>query len=228
MTRIACSPIRSSAIDLSVCSANMALTSTWRVLDHPHGSDHLPILVTFSHASTAIQAETTTAIRTKSIDWEQYNNFVQLGVINKIDDLQSNTEKYLHLVDIIRESAISSSPRLPRRHGTRVPKSWWCAELTHLYDSKKRAYSAFKRIGGQTVFLAYQQAETRFRRMKCEKKKSNWMELCGTFNKDTPLAKMNTLARRFPGQSRLNRAVISSCSWQACFAEQLAAPTPCR
>lgn len=46
-TRVACPPIRCSALDLSICSESIALDCTWTVLDSTHGSDHLPIMVTY-------------------------------------------------------------------------------------------------------------------------------------------------------------------------------------
>jgi hypothetical protein len=44
-TRIAAPPGESSAIDLTLCSVDLALhQGLWRVLDDAGGSDHLPIL----------------------------------------------------------------------------------------------------------------------------------------------------------------------------------------
>lgn len=116
ITRVACPPIRPSAIDLSVCSANITLGFTWRVLDHPHGSDHLPILLTYSYGSTPVATVHSSAIKISKIDWDQYNNLVQIGLLNKIQEIQSSTEKYAKLVEM-------------------------CAELTRLYVTKKQAFS---------------------------------------------------------------------------------------
>jgi exonuclease III len=48
-TRIAEPPRRSSAVDLTLCTSDLALTEyTWTVLEDAAGSDHLPILTSFA------------------------------------------------------------------------------------------------------------------------------------------------------------------------------------
>lgn len=44
-TRISPPPNRSSAVDLTLCSPNFGFTATWKTLDSPGTSDHLPILI---------------------------------------------------------------------------------------------------------------------------------------------------------------------------------------
>ena len=48
LTRIACPPIRSSAVDVAFCSDDIALKFCWSTTDNFAGSDHLPIYLTFN------------------------------------------------------------------------------------------------------------------------------------------------------------------------------------
>lgn len=82
MTRIACPPTPCSSIDLSVCTASVALNCHWRILNHTHGSDHLPILVSFN-TPLLVQSPISSDL-CKKIDWIMYTDLVQKALVKKL------------------------------------------------------------------------------------------------------------------------------------------------
>ena len=44
-TRIPKPPAQESRLDISLCSNSLSLDCQWKVIDDPHGSDHLPIII---------------------------------------------------------------------------------------------------------------------------------------------------------------------------------------
>lgn len=229
ITRIACPPNRGSSIDLSVSSSNIALNCTWQVLDQTHGSDHLPILITYQHHQTSDPVPNhgdPVSINTNKVNWELFNHFVEIGVQNKVSDNMPPLTKYQVLTEIITESARAASPR-PPQHGkrSRAPKVWWCPELSTLYEAKRIAFRQFQRIGGRPAYLAYRKSEAQFRLIKNQRKKEKWLEFCSSLNKDTSLTSMYAMARRFRGQGSTRQRDLNSGNWQHEFASILAPPT---
>ena len=51
-TRIAAPPGRESCLDISLCSASLSLDCEWKTIQDPHGSDHLPIVITITNGFT--------------------------------------------------------------------------------------------------------------------------------------------------------------------------------
>ena len=80
VTRIACPPARSSAVDVAVCSDDIALKFNWCTTDNPAGSDHLPIILHFNHLISNTFTYIPNIDLTKYISWEQYTLRVDEGL----------------------------------------------------------------------------------------------------------------------------------------------------
>lgn len=223
-TRIACPPIVSSALDISLCTTNMGLASSWQVIDDPHGSDYLPILVSYNTANDKPLSSPCPAINlTKHILWDEYKERVSQATFFDEDIL---IDHYESMITLIKNSAIQSQSKpipcgnILRNHS---PKAWWTPELSNLYKQKKEAFRLFKRVGGRLEFLAYKRQEAVFKRLKKQRKTESWREYCSTLTKDTPLSNMFSMAKKFRGGTS-NRC-ISSNEWIPDFVSKLAPPT---
>lgn len=228
VTRIACPPHPGSSIDLSVCTANIALDCEWNVLDHTYGSDHLPILVSINIPS--VRRSPRTINLCNKIDWPRYTDYVLTASADKIYNAQNTNQKYASLIEAITESARAAQP-LPRGEAgarfcsARTPKFWWNDTLTTLHRNKKIAFQQFKRIGGQVEFLAYKKAQAAFKLEKNKAKAIKWKEYCSSINKDTNLSAMYRMARRYRGKQVRDQLTISSNDWMPDFANILAPPS---
>lgn len=233
-TSIARPPVRSSALDLSVCSADISLDCDWHLLDHPHGSDHIPILITYppsASAPTNPRNDSPTTISTNNINWAIFKECVQLGMSVCDNPQETAIERYTTLHEVMIESARSAAkPRFSAHHQPHKPKVWWCPELSQLYARKRKAFTLFKKHGGRIEYDSFQEAESTFDRRKNELKRASWRDFCSTLTKDTPLTKMFEMARRYRGHDKQQQRVMSTGEWQAEFACKLApsfvAPPP--
>lgn len=132
ITRVACPPRPCSSIDLSICSANIALNCTWQVLNQTHGSDHIPIIVGYNYGRSLPIVAQSGRIRTKNIKWDLFNDHMQRELNIKIKEIQEPVEQYsLYTEVLIGATQTASSSRLRVNNliqNERVPKPWWCGE----------------------------------------------------------------------------------------------------
>ncbi|KAL4121228.1 hypothetical protein QTP88_013784 [Uroleucon formosanum] len=109
-----------SAIDLSFCSSDISWYLSWHSLSEPHGSDHIPIIVTakinrLSHfTKRSVNLDTAVNIHSSfnfnKANWSSFS----LQAQNSIASLTNNNPSILYystLTSIINNSAESSTPR---------------------------------------------------------------------------------------------------------------------
>lgn len=189
-TRIACPPIQASALDISVCSANLALKCSWQVGENPHGSDHLPIVITYALSQSLTTHLLHSRNLLKHIIWDK---FKQTIINSTIFEDAPTLDGYERFINFIVESATSSQSKPfsnEVRHFRYTPKLWWTAEIDACYKNKQTAFRNFRRIGGRVEYLQYKQLDAKFRSLKSSSKKIKWREYCSSLNKDTPLSSM--------------------------------------
>lgn len=134
-TRIAAPPAFNSAIDLSLCSSNIALDCTWQVLDHTGRSDHLPIVIEYRRQKDTIRPMPKRAI-TKYIDWGVYRPALATILT------ESNAPGgmlYESLLEAMLVGALEAQTK-PMPTSTvfqrkAEPKAWWNAELQEKYNA---------------------------------------------------------------------------------------------
>lgn len=158
ITRVATPPTLCSAIDLSLCSSSEALACAWRVLDCPHGSDHIPIIVDYrKRPEVRPRAGANTRCLSKHINWETY----RAALIERLSLTESWS--YENLLVAITESAVDAQTvplrSVPKTYQHGTPKHWWNADLQTKYAAKKEAFRNFRRNGARVEFLAYKHAE---------------------------------------------------------------------
>lgn len=227
VTRIAPPPDRNSAIDLSVCSCQIALNCTWKVLDHPSRSDHLPILISYNNHPVPVACPSRPRPLTKHIDWQRFRCSVQGQLPASMSE--SPTELYNSFISIVRSSAIAAQtkpmPSTNARSNRGCQKNWWNDDMQHKYQRKKYTFQQFKRVGGRHEFLEYKKAEAQFHQARKQSKRKVWREFCTSITKDTPLATLYSMAKSYRGQAPSRpRSVLGSENWMTDFCDKLAPP----
>lgn len=228
ITRIAAPPALCSAIDLSLCSASVALSCSWRVLDCPNGSDHIPIIINFrKRPEIRPRTGANTRCLSKHINWDTY----RAALVDRLS--VSESWSYDNLLAVITSCAVEAQTvplnLLPRsiQHG--LPKHWWNADLQTKYNAKKEAFRNFRRNGARAEFLAYKHAEAVFKRARRLSKRECWRSFCSSLNASTSLSTLYTMARRFRGVNSDTRSIVSPDEWLPAFCDKLAptyAPLP--
>ena len=94
-----------SAIDLTIASPDIFITSEWYPLDSLHGSDHTPINININKKVDTFQNQSH-RINLKKIDWEKfYTHINDNNTINSESYIKkSTTGKFTHLSDLILQA----------------------------------------------------------------------------------------------------------------------------
>ncbi|XP_062706798.1 uncharacterized protein LOC134287819 [Aedes albopictus] len=152
---------RDSRLDLSICSSSLSLECTWKVIQDPHGSDHLPIVVSISNGSRQPPSIDISYDLTKHIDWGKYAEAIIDG--EQSVEILPPREEYQFLSELIISSALQAQRRpVPGPSARRKPPNpWWDSECTEIYREKSAAFKEFRKRGSVENFKRYQKAGSR-------------------------------------------------------------------
>ena len=169
-----------SAIDLSICSSNIAMDFNWSVNNYLHGSDHYPIHLKYSEN---IPTCSPPKWKEKEADWNKYRQSIHID--KEFESFPSHLEAYSYLTEKIINSAEASIPKTgnqPRRPA--VP--WWDKKCNVLRKIARKCYRKFKNTGSQTSKIIYQRALARKRRYFRKAKRESWMYYVNGITSKTP------------------------------------------
>ena len=127
-----------SAIDLSICSSDIALDFNWSVIEYLNGSYHFPI-----HLKLARNVPTETAAKSKphEADWAKYKEGIKLD--RSFEYFDSHLEACAYFTDVMLTSAEDSIPRTTGKpHRPAVP--WWDKKCGTLRKITRRSYKKYK------------------------------------------------------------------------------------
>ncbi len=227
LTRIASPPFRSSAVDLTLCSASLSFDCACRVLDDPGGSDHLPIVTSLSSISIPILYDIPAPIfdLTRHLDWHQFSDRL-LEAIFDAPDITDLEEKYAFFVNMVRSAALASQTNTPRS-GFRFPLApaiWWDDECGEKKRAALEAFREFRNRGNLTTYDKYLQAQRDFQKLCKQKKSESWRIYCSTLNFQTRLSDVWRMARRFRNPRSSSGGVASSRIWIDKFVDKITPP----
>jgi ribonuclease HI len=227
LTRIASPPYRSSAVDLTLCSAGLSLDCAWHVLDDPGGSDHLPIVTSLSSISIPILYDIPAPIfdLTRHLDWHRFGDRV-LEAMSDLPNLTNMEEKYALFVNIIRSAALAAQNNTPRS-GFRFPLApavWWDEECSSKKKLVLDAFREFRNCGNAVNYEAYTNIQRDFQKLCRRKKTESWRLYCSTLNFQTRLSDVWRMAKRFRNP-RSSSGGTSSCGlWLNSFVDKITPP----
>lgn len=227
LTRIASPPFRSSAVDLTLCSAGLSLDCTWRVLEDPGGSDHLPIVTSLSSISVPILSDIPAPIfdLTRHLDWHQFSDRI-LEAIFEAPNFSVLEEKYAFFVNSIRSAAMAAQTKTPRSgfHFPLAPAIWWDDECQKLKEINLAAFREFRNRANNENYENYSKTEKEFQKICRLKKTESWRLYCSTLNYQTRLSDVWRMAKRFrnPRSSSGGRATCGV--WMDNFVNKISPP----
>jgi exonuclease III len=150
-----------SAIDLTLCSENLAHKLTWRILPDSFNSDHFPISISIPQWSSS------KAARRKWLynraDWPLYERFTTETIRPDVYwDVDTFTEKII-------DAAMKSIPQTSGRVG---PKSvpWWCPEVKMAIKRRRKRLRSLRRL--QSSDSEYYEALARFQEARAASRKA--------------------------------------------------------
>jgi ribonuclease HI len=226
-TRIAAPPFRSSAVDLTLCSASLSLDCEWRVLDDPAGSDHLPIVTSMNSFPLPILENPSTPIfdLTRHINWENFRDRV-LEAIHDAPDMYTMNERYALFVHAIHSSALAAQTRIPslNQRFNLLPAVWWDSDCEDAKNAKLLAFREFRANGILENYENYISAEKDFHKLCDRKKSESWRRYCSTINFQTRLSEVWKMAKRFRNPRNSTGGVKSCEVWMPDFVAKITPP----
>lgn len=221
ITRIAQPPYRDSRLDLSICTSTLSLDCTWEVIQDPHGSDHLPILISIKNGNNHNEHVNVAYDLTRNIDWNRYEATIAEAVESVT--VLSPREEYSFLESLIRSSALQAQTKRVPGSSVRVRPSslWWDSECTEVYKDKSSAFKEFRRHGTVELYIKYAELETKLRNLIKGKKRGYWRRFVDGLSKDTSMSVLWSTARRMRNYVPTNESEQVSTSWVLKFAKKI-------
>jgi ribonuclease HI/exonuclease III len=180
-TRIGYENQRSSAIDLTLVSADLAASATWNVGTDPLQSDHLPLHLVLDDADPdEAEMDRTPKFQYHKADWQLFQSRLAAECTHR-DPSDPDTETYYENIrNMILAAADAAIPkRAPGPGGKhRHSASWWntaCAEAT---TAKRRALRRFKTDMSEANRTALREATAKCRATADNAKREHWEQFC--------------------------------------------------
>lgn len=148
-TRKACPPKQSSAIDLTLCSMDIALITNWEIQDIPTQSDHHPINI-------EIVLE---PVQTQSRKFEQLNIPAFIKLVQQFASRSCPKigleEEYQEIINILYNAADKTQNK--RSNKEKYHKNfWWDEECQQLWNEARELSRTHRRSYDKTSFVNLQ------------------------------------------------------------------------
>lgn len=186
----------SSAIDLSICTSNVATRFNWSVLDDLYGSDHFPLIVQEIQDEAHIAEQRFQEFRA---DWTAYER--ETLIPNLEDTLDQHTVD--ELVEQYNSIIITAANKtIPKSNiGTRSKKvPWWTPECTEAINQRKFALRKYQRSRLVTDKISYCRARAYAKQTLASAKRESWRKYVHSLNHTTPMAKVWQRIQKIQGK----------------------------
>jgi len=181
-----------SAIDLTICSAEIFLDCTWRVWDDLCGSDHFPLITSFTKSDVQ---QRPSRWQLKKANWPSfkimcYEKFISANEVNQ-NSIETFTEQ---LIDIANETIPKTSSK---SHCKANP--WFNELCKKAIGARKKAERLFNKHPSTTNFTLFKICRAQARRTINEAKKQSWRQFVSGLTCYTPIKKIWNVIRKMKG-----------------------------
>ena len=182
---------RTSVLDLTLCSPQLAQLFNWTVDDDPLGSDHFPIWLEYRDGPVLESRPPRWNFR--KADWNDFNTRIETGLNSP--GAADSMESFTSLIVCAAEASIPKTSGCPKR----PPVPWWTDECRDVIRARKRAYRAFDRHSTTENLIAFRKARALARRTIQDAKRASWRRYVSGLNQFTPVAQVWSQLRRISG-----------------------------
>ncbi|KAJ8912356.1 hypothetical protein NQ315_014723 [Exocentrus adspersus] len=124
-----------SAIDLTLCNPEIHHLFSWCVLDDPHGSDHLPILINCEIYASEHSTRSHKIWRTEKADWNSYKENLERCIA------ETNYERFVENINMAAQASIPKIHYSTNKRKQRNFKPWWNDTCDQAVKTRKEAYN---------------------------------------------------------------------------------------
>lgn len=211
-----------SAIDLTLCSADMQHLLDWSTMEEPHGSDHLPILIQCHLKPEPNVAQTVRKWKIIKANWNQYHE-------NCEEIFQNDDEiSYIRLIEKIEEASRTSIPQYSSNKPPAKSKGkfWWNEHCDEAVRKRKQSYQLYKNNPNLENLLAYKKQDANTKKFIKNTKRQSWRNFCRNLNKNTPIKTVWHNLNKYKNRRQQNYIMIDPESeWIKDFHTKLAPPS---
>lgn len=171
-----------SAIDVTICSPELAAKLDWQIINDQHSSDHFPIKIGTSSSNSCKQQRPRWKI--EEADWKNFEAVLE-NLIHP--DNEYTTDQ---ITDAIKKAATASIPKTSKlAHPKSVP--WWNERTKAAVRSRRKALRKLKNTPvDNTAYKSIHEefCKTRYESRKIieEEKQNSWLEYISGINENTP------------------------------------------
>lgn len=195
---------RNIAIDLSVCSQDIIQYMTWTVIDDPHGSNHLPIIMTLEYSQTYTKTPSAghNIWSQKQADWNLY-----YSILESRPTAQSYSELIAN-INAAAEKAIPKKSTNPNSHRNHFPKLWWNNTCSIAARRRREAYAIYKTNPNVQNLVEFKRLDAIAKRTFKQTKRRNWIDYCESLNQYTPITEIWKKVNIFKNRKQQNKLPI--------------------
>ena len=202
-----------SAIDLTFCTASIALEFDWRVHKSPLFSDHNPILIDIQ--TTEDNPIETQSWNLKKANWDLYTSSSAWDNLPPLE--LDNEELVSDLYRRITQACTESIPTyLQSKH---YPKPWWSEELKASKQRREHLYRKYKRTQQIEDHIKWKRARAQHTNMCKNAKKEDWQKFTTDLKRGAPESQVYNKLRKIKGKPptkinilQENGIVYSTCA----------------
>lgn len=211
-----------SCIDLSLSTPNLFWLSTWRIIDDPNGSDHLPIIISVNVTNPNSLPNNRSTLpnylspnlkfNLNKADWPLFSQLINSSIplLNTYTCPLKDYEQFTHMILDISKKTIP----IKRNNLNNFPPSppWWNSSCSKAVSNRKSLYKTFIRSGSVQDYLTYRNASAATTRLLKESKRLAWKQFCTNLNPSSSIQSTWTTAKRFRN-SIVTRSRPHNDSW---------------
>ncbi|GFG30725.1 hypothetical protein Cfor_02937 [Coptotermes formosanus] len=201
-TRLSKPDEATSAIDLSICTSNLASSLSWSTLPSTFNSDHYPIIISFPCNKINKSFISKPRLKYKIIDsnWHKYTTLVEGKFVHSENTIDTNYFK-----SILIEAADSAFPKKMARNNKLLSPPWWDRECTTAISRRKTAERNYRNNMTFENYQALEDIMQETRKLFKKKKFEGWRRFCSSLTPETQSSVIWQNIKRF-------RSAINSSS----------------
>ena len=202
---------RSSLLDLTLASRDIAWKCHTTVSDALVGSDHYIVFTSINQKIQNVHTKPCSWSLSRA-NWEKFSRLVN----DKLDSIEREEDRSAEsLNEIVTDIMISASHRtIPlSKNSVKNPTPWWNSACDRAVRRKKAAYLKMKRSFSIADIIRFKKLKSECRRTILAAKRECWEGFCSSLNRQSNISKVRSVVRslsEFPSYKPLPNLICSS------------------
>ncbi|XP_026477730.1 uncharacterized protein LOC113383695 [Ctenocephalides felis] len=183
-----------TAVDISVCSPELAHRIDWEVSDDTLGSDHYAIILRLKNC--VVPYRSVSGWNCKKADWRKYEMSMEQDMLG-FESINDKSD-YARFINIINNAADKSIPKKQNiSKGARIKPVWWDEECDQLVKDRRHAEKTYRKSSTYINFVICQNLNLTVRKIFKKKKKDSWVSYVSSINPSTSSKEVFGMIKRF-------------------------------